>query len=87
MIGFQFAQPFLISSAITSLSEPDDAFTKNDGYGLIGATFLIYVGLAVSLKAKSSIVRLTVIDLQCTLSAATISKCCNVQRRHGTNDL
>lgn len=48
MIGFYYAQPFLITRAINYLTEPETANSPNVGYGLIGATFLIYVGNAVS---------------------------------------
>ena len=55
MIGFNFAQPFLIVSAIENLKKAEAS--KNDGYGLIGAAFLIYLGIAVS------------IDLPCTFQS------------------
>jgi hypothetical protein len=47
MIGFNFAQPFLIASAINYLEGPSVTQNKNDGYGLIGAAFLIYFGITV----------------------------------------
>jgi hypothetical protein len=47
LIGFNYAQPFLISSAITFVSQPIEAQNKNDGYGLIAAAGLIYFGIAV----------------------------------------
>lgn len=47
LIGFNYAQPFFISSAIAYVSQPVDAQNKNDGYGLIGAAGLIYLGIAV----------------------------------------
>ncbi|PVH80975.1 putative multidrug resistance protein [Cadophora sp. DSE1049] len=46
MICFNFAQPFLIVSAIENLKKPEAS--RNDGYGLIGAAFLIYFGIAMS---------------------------------------
>lgn len=46
LIGFTFAQPFLISSLLDWLSESRSS--ENKGYGLLGATILIYLGLAVS---------------------------------------
>ena len=52
LIGFNYAQPFLISSAISYISQP--IRDKNDGYGLIAATGLIYLGIAVS---KSPLIR------------------------------
>jgi ATP-binding cassette subfamily C (CFTR/MRP) protein 1 len=38
----------LISRAIILLSEPETQESKNYGYGLIGATFFVYVGIAIS---------------------------------------
>lgn len=49
LIGFNYAQPFLITAAIDTISGPKDASKSNDGYGLIGATGLIYLGIAVSM--------------------------------------
>ncbi|KUJ15922.1 P-loop containing nucleoside triphosphate hydrolase protein [Mollisia scopiformis] len=45
LIGFNYAQPFLISSAIIYVSKPAALEDKNNGYGLIGATALIYLGI------------------------------------------
>ncbi|KAE8369715.1 hypothetical protein BDV27DRAFT_152796 [Aspergillus caelatus] len=47
MIGFNFAQPFLITTAINYMDE-SEPHNKNVKYGLIGATFLIYFGIAIS---------------------------------------
>ncbi|KAI0187341.1 putative ATP-binding cassette transporter [Xylaria flabelliformis] len=44
--AFTFAQPFLASSLINYLDGDRNA-SDNDGYGLIGATFLVYTGIAV----------------------------------------
>ena len=49
LIGFNYAQPFLIAQAIAYVGRPTDALNRNYGYGLIGATALIYVGIAVSI--------------------------------------
>ncbi|KAJ5190136.1 multidrug resistance-associated protein [Penicillium cinerascens] len=46
LIGFTFAQPFLITSMLNWLDDPHAAM--NDGYGLIGVTILIYLGMALS---------------------------------------
>jgi len=46
LIGFSFAQPFLITRCISLLSEAETHENTNIGYGLIAATFLIYVGIA-----------------------------------------
>lgn len=47
MIGFTYAQPFLISRAIDLMLEPRNTMSNNEGYGLIAATALIYLGIAV----------------------------------------
>lgn len=47
LIGFNFAQPFLITAALNLVTEPVNPSTRNEGYGLIGATALIYLGIAV----------------------------------------
>lgn len=44
--GFTFAQPFLIKSLISYISEKDAAVDR--GKGLIGAYALVYIGIAVS---------------------------------------
>ncbi|KAB8214525.1 hypothetical protein BDV33DRAFT_209223 [Aspergillus novoparasiticus] len=48
LTGFSFAQPFLIMAAVQHVERPMTAETRNRGYGLIGATFLVYLGIAVS---------------------------------------
>lgn len=48
LIGFNYAQPFLIQRAITLLSELRSTQSDNNGYGLIGAAFFVYVGIAIS---------------------------------------
>ncbi|KAH7350682.1 P-loop containing nucleoside triphosphate hydrolase protein [Rhexocercosporidium sp. MPI-PUGE-AT-0058] len=48
LIGFNYSQPFLISSAINFVSEPSATRNKSDGYGLIAAAALIYLGIAIS---------------------------------------
>lgn len=46
--GFSFAQPFLIESVIRFVGSPSDEWSFRVASGLIGATVLIYVGLAIS---------------------------------------
>lgn len=48
-IAFTYAQPFMIMRIIDLLEQEDNERTRNEGYGLIGATVLIYLGIAVSL--------------------------------------
>jgi len=64
LIGFSYAQPFLITRAIKLLMEPESQASMNTGYGLIGATFLIYFGIAVSHMTKLSKVLLWNSDLK-----------------------
>lgn len=44
---FLFTQPFLINRATSYLNQPIDTLDNDIGYGLIGATFCIYLGIAV----------------------------------------
>lgn len=48
LIGFNFCQPFLIQRAIDFNNQPVNKSTTNVGYGLIGAYFLVYCGIAVT---------------------------------------
>jgi hypothetical protein len=48
LIGFKFAQPFLVETAVTYLAAPDDPNSANRGYGLITAYGIVYIGIAVS---------------------------------------
>jgi hypothetical protein len=48
LIGFTYGQTFLFTRAINYLSEQEDTESANTGYGLIAATFIIYLGIAVS---------------------------------------
>lgn len=52
MTGFTFAQPFLLTRVVSFVSESNSIVSKNYGYGLIVASVLIYLGLAVT-TAKS----------------------------------
>jgi ATP-binding cassette subfamily C (CFTR/MRP) protein 1 len=46
--GSTFAQPFLINSVIDFIGESREQQSKNVAGGLVGATVLVYVGLAVT---------------------------------------
>ncbi len=48
LIGFSFSQPFLINRVLKWLENPPSAASANYGYGLIGATALIYTGITIS---------------------------------------
>lgn len=48
LIGFTFSQPFLINRVLKWLETPTNATSAHNGYGLIGATALIYTGIAIS---------------------------------------
>jgi ATP-binding cassette subfamily C (CFTR/MRP) protein 1 len=47
LIAFKFCQPFLINILLEYLEQPADHASRNRGYGLIGATILIYTGIAI----------------------------------------
>lgn len=51
LISFTFAQPFFIARVLRLLQEVDDDSSRRRGYGLIAATVLIYVGIAVGERA------------------------------------
>ncbi|KAL2075027.1 hypothetical protein VTL71DRAFT_8807 [Oculimacula yallundae] len=48
LIAFRFCQPFLINTLLDYLQKSNRESPANFGYGLIGAAFLIYMGIAVS---------------------------------------
>lgn len=48
LIGFNFCQPFLIQRAISFSSRSKAEDHNNIGYGLIGAYFLVYTGIAIT---------------------------------------
>ncbi|KAF4342275.1 multidrug resistance [Fusarium beomiforme] len=47
-IGFTFCQPFLISATLTWAENDSNSDDMSQGYGLIGAWFLVFMGLAVT---------------------------------------
>lgn len=48
LIGFTFSQPFLVNRILKWLQTPVDIASANKGFGVIGATALVYTGIAVS---------------------------------------
>ncbi|EFY89104.1 multidrug resistance protein MDR, putative [Metarhizium acridum CQMa 102] len=46
--GFTFAQPFLVSSVVSFVGEPEEQQAAQVAASLVGATMLVYVGIAVS---------------------------------------
>jgi hypothetical protein len=46
-MGFTFAQPFLLHTIVTTIGQEETISPSTKG-GLIGATFLVYFGIAVS---------------------------------------
>lgn len=44
LVGFKYAQPFLIATATSQFSQTK---SQNDTYGLMAATAIIYIGIAV----------------------------------------
>ena len=52
LTAFNFCQPFLINAAISVAQQPITSKTTNAGHGLIGAYFLVYTGISVSLPMR-----------------------------------
>jgi hypothetical protein len=48
LIAFTICQPFLVNSLLAFLQQTDQQQTVKNGYGLIGAYGLVYIGMAVS---------------------------------------
>ncbi|KAG2419513.1 hypothetical protein HFD88_004309 [Aspergillus terreus] len=48
LIGFKYCQPLLLASVVNYVQLPDADRDGNVGYGLIGATAIVYIGIAVS---------------------------------------
>ncbi|KFY61345.1 hypothetical protein V497_03025 [Pseudogymnoascus sp. VKM F-4516 (FW-969)] len=48
LIGFNYSQPFLINRVIVFVGKTRNSSSANNSYGLIGATALIYIGIAIS---------------------------------------
>ncbi len=55
LTALSFCQPFLINHAITLSQEQISNETTQRGYGLIGAYFLVYVGIAVGSSSVLSL--------------------------------
>lgn len=51
VVGFTFCQPFYINTLLDYLSQSPGNESRNRGYGLIGASILIYGGMAFSMAA------------------------------------
>ncbi|KAF4829664.1 ABC transporter FUM19 [Colletotrichum tropicale] len=48
LVGLVFCQPFLLETLLDHLSQPEINASVSRGYGLIGATILIYTGIPVA---------------------------------------
>lgn len=46
-VALSISQPFLITKAMRLLTLPDEEFSMNQGYGLIGAFALVFISNAV----------------------------------------
>nr|A0A8J9WHR9.1 RecName: Full=ABC-type transporter phomO; AltName: Full=Phomopsin biosynthesis cluster protein O [Diaporthe leptostromiformis]BDA39144.1 ABC transporter [Diaporthe leptostromiformis] len=82
LAGFTLAQPFLASATINYIGNgpaPD-----RDGYGLIGATFLIYTGIAVSTGWYWSLSYKNVTKIRGGLVDGVSQKMLRLSQQHGT---
>lgn len=74
LMGFTFAQPFLINRVITYVEGDKGPDPRNYAYGLMGATALVYLGLAVGhLPAKA--LSTTDISVTSSLTACIDTEC------------
>lgn len=77
LMGFSFAQPFFIQRLIRYLQSGDSApvhLERNLGYGLIGASFFIYLGIALSTAMYWYLHFRTIMKLRATLATAIFAK-------------
>jgi len=49
LMTFRYSQPFLFEAIVSFVQKPASERSQNDGYGLIAATGLLYLSLAISL--------------------------------------
>ncbi|SMY26987.1 unnamed protein product [Zymoseptoria tritici ST99CH_1A5] len=74
LICFTYSQTFLLEKAVKFLSQPSSDESVKIGYGLIGATFFIYTGIAVANALYERRVGRTMIKLRGTLVASVFSQ-------------
>jgi ABC-type multidrug transport system fused ATPase/permease subunit len=77
LMGFSFAQPFFIQRLIRFLQGGDDVpgyLEGNLGYGLIGASFFIYAGIALSTAVYWYLHFRTIMKLRAILATAIFAK-------------
>lgn len=48
LMGFTFSQPFFLASVLDTLAQKGQHDARTDGFGLIGAAAIIYIGIALS---------------------------------------
>ncbi|PSR78566.1 hypothetical protein BD289DRAFT_118215 [Coniella lustricola] len=48
LLGFTFCQPFLINSILSYLEQSSASRDQNVGYGLVGATVIVFFGMAIT---------------------------------------
>jgi len=78
VIAFKLSQPLLINRAISLVSQPRTTSSRNQGFGLIGATALVYIGLAIgNAKYKHRSYRVITMvrgGLVCLISDTTLTR-------------
>ncbi|CAG9989646.1 unnamed protein product [Clonostachys byssicola] len=77
-IGFTFAQPFLISATLSWSEHPEGSDDADEGYGLIGAWFLVYVGIAVSMGQHQHLTYRAITMMRGTLVSALYAKATDI---------
>jgi hypothetical protein len=72
LTAFNFCQPFLLQRAIDLSQQPININSTNTGYGLIGAYFLVYTGIAVCPSIRN-LASLTHVDYNWSISTLDLS--------------
>ncbi|KAH8594448.1 putative ABC multidrug transporter [Bisporella sp. PMI_857] len=85
LIGFKFAQPFLIHRIVTYVQEGKHTENVNTAYGLVGATALIYAGLAISTGFYQHMVYRFITMIRGSLVSLIYSKILRLEATNGFN--
>ena len=75
LVGLKYSQPFLLRRLVTYLGGPkSERQNENFGYGLMGATALVYFGIAVSSNLLEQVMALIFLGRQWEISARSLQK-------------
>jgi ATP-binding cassette subfamily C (CFTR/MRP) protein 1 len=83
--GFTYSQTFLIHTAVNYLETPKPLRNTNNAYGLIGATVLIYLGIALSSSTWNRLLYRITTAVRASTVALVYDKA--LRRQAGYNEL